>query len=222
VEDPPAGELIHPSTSSPRARLRQFRQEHLYSGTPGRTVWAQSRQTNRPSLCAIIGLNSIPTMQWGHLMVKVVSVSVGIGSLLHTSKKCRTRGSRHRASSYRWKPEDTARTRAAISAGLPTGRQAVGLPSPLLWRCQRKRPRFFRVTVMHCRTILPRKLLSTTLRSGPRYGKWPHSLSPSGPRTAGHAYACASSTIWNRVRIKYKTEGLSNLNHTSRQFESIA
>ena len=130
MEDPPAGELIHPSTSSPRARLRQFRQEHLYSGTPGRTVWAQSRQTNRPSLCAIIGLNSIPTMQWGHLMVKVVSVSVGIGSLLHTSKKCRTRGSRHRASSYRWKPEDTARTRAAISAGCRTAKStSVAMPN---------------------------------------------------------------------------------------------
>ena len=87
MENPPAGELIHPSTSSPRASLRQGRQEHLYSGTPGRTVWAQSRQTNRPSLCAIIGLNSMPTMQWGHLMVKVVSVSVGIGALLHTAKK---------------------------------------------------------------------------------------------------------------------------------------
>jgi hypothetical protein len=80
VEKSLAGELIHPSTSSPRASLRQWRQEHLYSGTPGRTVWAQSRQTNRPSLCAIIGLNSMPTVQWGHLMVKVVSVSVGIGS----------------------------------------------------------------------------------------------------------------------------------------------
>jgi len=30
--------------------LRHGRQVHLYSGTPGRTVWAQSRQTNRPSL----------------------------------------------------------------------------------------------------------------------------------------------------------------------------
>jgi hypothetical protein len=29
----------------------------------------------------------------------------------------------------------------------------------------------------------------------------------------------ASSTIWNLVRTKYKTEGLSNLNHTSLQFE---
>jgi hypothetical protein len=30
--------------------LKHWRQVHLYSGTPGRTVWAQSRQTNRPSL----------------------------------------------------------------------------------------------------------------------------------------------------------------------------
>ena len=71
-----AGELIHPSTSSPRASRGHGRQVHLYSGTPGRTVWAQSRQTNRPSLCAIIGLNSMPTMQWGHRMVNSVSVSV--------------------------------------------------------------------------------------------------------------------------------------------------
>jgi len=33
--------------------LKQMRHVHLYSGTPGRTVWAQSRQTNRPSLWAI-------------------------------------------------------------------------------------------------------------------------------------------------------------------------
>jgi len=52
---------------------------HLYSGSPGRTVWAQSRQTNRPSLYAIIGLNSVPTMQCGHRMIKVVSVRIGMG-----------------------------------------------------------------------------------------------------------------------------------------------
>ncbi|SPE18509.1 hypothetical protein SBA5_1540003 [Candidatus Sulfotelmatomonas gaucii] len=52
---------------------------HLYSGTPGRIVWAQSRQTNRPSLWAIIGLKSMLAMQWGQRMVKVVSVRVGIG-----------------------------------------------------------------------------------------------------------------------------------------------
>jgi hypothetical protein len=46
-----------------RESLRQERQVHLYSGTPGRTVWAQSRQTNRPSLWAIIGLNSMPMTQ---------------------------------------------------------------------------------------------------------------------------------------------------------------
>lgn len=51
---------------------------HRYSGTPGRTVWAQSRQTNRPSLWAIIDLKSIPAMQWEHRMIKIVSVSVGI------------------------------------------------------------------------------------------------------------------------------------------------
>jgi hypothetical protein len=32
------------------ASLKHARQVHLYSGTPGRTVWAQSRQMNRPSL----------------------------------------------------------------------------------------------------------------------------------------------------------------------------
>ena len=31
-----------------RDSLRHVRQAHLYSGTAGRTVWAQSRQTNRP------------------------------------------------------------------------------------------------------------------------------------------------------------------------------
>jgi len=38
------------SGPSPRAILKQARQEHLYSGIPGRTVWVQSRQTKRPSL----------------------------------------------------------------------------------------------------------------------------------------------------------------------------
>jgi hypothetical protein len=41
-------------------------------------VWAQSRQTNRPSLWLIIGLNSMPTMQFGHRMVNIVSVRLGI------------------------------------------------------------------------------------------------------------------------------------------------
>jgi hypothetical protein len=62
-----------------RDSLKQGRQVHLYSGTPGRTVWAQSRQTKRPSLWAIIGLKSMPAMQYGQRMIKVVSVSVGIG-----------------------------------------------------------------------------------------------------------------------------------------------
>ena len=117
MEKSPAGELIHPSTSSPRASLRQWRQEHLYSGTPGRTVWAQSRQTNRPSLCAIIGLNSMPTVQWGHLMVKVVSVSVGIGSLLHTAKKMSHARFQTSSVVLPLGAEGSARTRAAISAG---------------------------------------------------------------------------------------------------------
>ena len=56
--------------------LMHLRQVHLYSGTPGRTVWAQSRQTNRPSLWAIIGRKSIPAMQYGQRMVKVVSVGI--------------------------------------------------------------------------------------------------------------------------------------------------
>ena len=51
---------------------------HPYSGTPGRIVWAQSRQTKQPSLYAIIGLLSIPTMQYGHRMTRVVSVRVGM------------------------------------------------------------------------------------------------------------------------------------------------
>ena len=58
---------------------------HLYSGSPGRTVWAQSRQTNRPSLYAIIDLKSIPAMQYGQRMIKIVSVMVGIGLLEHDS-----------------------------------------------------------------------------------------------------------------------------------------
>ncbi len=39
-------------------------------------MWAQSRQTKRPSLWAIIGLKSIPAMQYGQRMVKIVSVSI--------------------------------------------------------------------------------------------------------------------------------------------------
>jgi hypothetical protein len=66
------------SASSPRAILKQGRQVHLYSGISGRTVWAQSRQTKRPSLWAIIGLNSMPTKQLGQQMTRVVSVGAGI------------------------------------------------------------------------------------------------------------------------------------------------
>jgi hypothetical protein len=58
---------------------------HLYSGSPGCTVWAQSRQTNRPSLWAIIGLKSMPATQCGQRMVKVMSVSNRCS--LQTSKK---------------------------------------------------------------------------------------------------------------------------------------
>jgi len=58
--------------------LRHGRQVHLYSGIPGRPVWAQSRQTNRPSLNAIIGLNSVPTLQWGQRITRVVSVAVQV------------------------------------------------------------------------------------------------------------------------------------------------
>ena len=50
---------------------------HVYSGTPGRKVWAQWQQTNRPSLWAIIGLKSMPAMQWGQRMVRIVSVGNG-------------------------------------------------------------------------------------------------------------------------------------------------
>jgi hypothetical protein len=61
-----------------RNSLKQVRQVHLYSGTPGRTVWAQSRQTNRPSLWAIIGVKSIPAMQCEQRTIKIVSVRVDI------------------------------------------------------------------------------------------------------------------------------------------------
>jgi hypothetical protein len=57
--------------------LKHLQQVHLYSGTPGRAVWAQSRQTNRPSLWAIIDLKSRPAMQYGQRMVRVVSVGNG-------------------------------------------------------------------------------------------------------------------------------------------------
>lgn len=70
--------------SSPRAILRQGRQLHLYSGTPGLTVWAQSRQTNRPSLYAIIGLHSMPIRQCGQRMTRVVSFTFRI--MLHSSE----------------------------------------------------------------------------------------------------------------------------------------
>jgi len=39
-------------------------------------VWAQWRQTNRPSLYAIIGLKSMPAMQCGQRMIKIVSVGI--------------------------------------------------------------------------------------------------------------------------------------------------
>ena len=50
------------------------RQVHLYPGTPGRTVWAQSPQTNRPFLWAIIDLKSVPAMQYRQRMVRILSV----------------------------------------------------------------------------------------------------------------------------------------------------
>ena len=61
-----------------RNNLKQGRQVHLYSGMPGRTVWAQSQQTNRPSLWAIIGVKSIPAMQCEQRTIKIVSVRVDI------------------------------------------------------------------------------------------------------------------------------------------------
>ena len=45
--------------------------------------------------------------------------------------------------------------------------------NPRLERKKRKRPRLFRVTGRPCRTILPRKLLTTTLRSAPHWGNDP-------------------------------------------------
>jgi hypothetical protein len=73
-----APRVLPASGPSPRAILKQGRQEHLDPGAPGRTVWAQSRQTKRPSLYAIIGLRSMPNRQCGHQMIRVVSVRVAI------------------------------------------------------------------------------------------------------------------------------------------------
>ena len=42
-------ELTSPGLFAP-ASLTHLRQVHLHSGSLGRTVWAQSRQMNRPSL----------------------------------------------------------------------------------------------------------------------------------------------------------------------------
>jgi hypothetical protein len=72
--------FVMASLSGFRDSLKQGRQVHLYAGSPGRTVWAQSRQTNRPSLWAIIGLKSMPATQCGQRMVKVVSVGNGCSS----------------------------------------------------------------------------------------------------------------------------------------------
>jgi hypothetical protein len=76
--DVPIGDSTPPGVVSPR-HAKKVRQVHLYSRTPGRTVWAQSRQTNRPSLYAISGLDSIPTRQWGQRITRVVSVRFAIG-----------------------------------------------------------------------------------------------------------------------------------------------
>ena len=78
-----------------RASLTQGRQSHLKSGTPGQIVWEQSRQTNRPSLWAIIGLKSIPALSYGQRMVRIVSV--GIGALLHRAEEAGTRDSNRHA-----------------------------------------------------------------------------------------------------------------------------
>ena len=78
-----------------RASLRQGRQSHLKSGTPGQMVWAQSWQTNRPSLWAIIGLKSIPALSYGQRRVRIVSV--GIGALPHRAKEARTQDSNRHA-----------------------------------------------------------------------------------------------------------------------------
>ena len=49
------------------------------SASRGAACGRRSRQTNRPSLWAIIGLKSMPAMQYGQRMVKIVSFIVGIG-----------------------------------------------------------------------------------------------------------------------------------------------
>ncbi len=85
-----------------RDSLKHLRQVHLYSNTPGHTVWAQSRQTNRPSLWAIIGLNSMPAMQYGQRMIKVVSVSIGIGRSCTGAKQ-------------RWTPDSTPQSGDPLS-----------------------------------------------------------------------------------------------------------
>jgi hypothetical protein len=50
---------------------------------------------NRPSLWAIIGLNSMPAMQYGQRIVKIVSV--GIGRFCTGTKETGTQDSRRHA-----------------------------------------------------------------------------------------------------------------------------
>lgn len=119
-----------------RHSLKQGRHVHLSSGTPGRTVWAQSRQTNRPSLWAIIGLKSMPTMQCGQRMIRIVSVGncrscAGQRKLArgipdgHANDPVENQKDRCKAKRYR------IGTRAGILAKVPTGGHAEFTETPI-------------------------------------------------------------------------------------------
>src|ERR1035437_7890975 len=96
-----------------RDSLKQGRQVHLYSGTPGRTVWAQSRQTKRPSLWAIIGLK----VDARHAIWAADDQGC-VGQRWHRAFLHRSNGS--------WGARRvSSRTRAEMSAGVPTGRQVL-------------------------------------------------------------------------------------------------
>jgi len=137
-------------------------------------VCAQSRQTKRPSLYAIIGLKSMPAMQYGQRMVKVVSVSSG--------HSC-TRSNQHwhanfhsRCQVMRWKTKGRSghseraaeNTCAETSAGMPTARQITRatervVKSSPAQKTKAPRPRLGSWDAR--RTALPRSLLITSLRS---------------------------------------------------------
>jgi hypothetical protein len=86
----------------------------VYLGSPGRTVWAQSRQMKRPSLKLIIGLNSMPTMQFGQRITKVVSVGMAVPPVLNDCTQ---------NSTLQGPPcQDRQARSAVLSAGVPISR----------------------------------------------------------------------------------------------------